>query len=114
MAALSTVAAATLAVVSTGRGHAAMVLGVAVLLAGGALAWNAVGMLAVMDYSPPTMVGRGTGLVMLGFLTGYGAGAPLMGFTVDQSSTYTPGWLIVTCLFVLSGLAGAKVRRPTT
>ena len=88
------------------------VLIVATLVLGsGANAWNAVGMLAVMDYSPPGLVGRGTGLVMLGFLLGVGSGAPLMGLSVDALGEYTVGWVIVAALFGVSGLVAVGVHR---
>jgi hypothetical protein len=84
------------------------------LFGSGAIAWNAVGMLAVMDYSPADLVGRGTGLVMLGFLTGVGLGAPLMGLSVDRLEIYTPGWLVVACCFALSALVAGRIHRTGT
>lgn len=74
------------------------------LLGGGAIAWNAVGMLAVMDFSPHGLVGKGTGVVLFGFLLGLAIGPPLMGFSVDALGTYTPGWLASAALLGLSGL----------
>lgn len=81
----------------------------ALLLGGGAVAWNAVGMVAVMEFSPEGMVGKGTGLVLFGFLLGLAAGPPLMGYTVDVWDTYAPGWLGTAGLFALSGLIAFKV-----
>jgi len=84
------------------------------LLGGGAIAWNAVGMLAVMDFSPEGAVGKGTGLVLLGFLLGLAAGPPLMGLSVDRLGTYTPGWLGTAGLLVVSALLSLKVPSGTT
>lgn len=83
-----------------------------VLLGGGAVAWNAVGMLAVMDLSPRGLVGRGTGLVLFGFLFGLAIGPPLMGYSVDSLGTYGPGWLTTAALLFVSGLLAYKI--PTT
>lgn len=90
-------------------------IGVAALLLGaGGAAWTAVGMLAAMDYSSPGMVGRGTGLIMLGFLTGVGLGPPLMGLSVDRSGTYAPGWLAMTVLFTITIVVAIQVERSGT
>jgi predicted MFS family arabinose efflux permease len=71
-------------------------------------------MLAVMDYSAPQLVGRGTGLAMLGFLTGVGLGAPLMGLSVDYLGVYTPGWLVLATLFALSAVVAGRIHRTGT
>lgn len=86
----------------------------ALLLGGGAIAWNAVGMLAVMDFSPEGAVGKGTGLVLLGFLLGLAFGAPLMGFSVDQLGSYTAGWIGTGALLSVSGLISFRIPRGTT
>jgi predicted MFS family arabinose efflux permease len=86
----------------------------ALLFGAGAVAWNAVGMLAVMDYSVPELVGRGTGLAMLGFLTGIGLGAPLMGLSVDRLGVYTPGWLVIAFLFTISAVVAGRIHRTGT
>lgn len=91
------------------------VLPPAVLLLGaGAIAWNAVGMLAVMDFSPSGLVGRGTGLVLFGFLFGLAMGPPLMGFSVDELGTYTPGWVVTGVLMALSGLIAIRIPAGVT
>jgi predicted MFS family arabinose efflux permease len=86
----------------------------AILFGSGAIAWNAVGMLAVMDFSPSQMVGRGTGLVLLGFLLGIGFGAPIMGLSVDRLGTYVPGWTVVTLLFLTCVLIAGRITRTGT
>ncbi|MDE0235143.1 MAG: MFS transporter [bacterium] len=64
-------------------------------------AWNAVGMLAIIQILPTSLAGRGSGVVLLGFLTGLGLGAPVVGLSVDLLGVYTPGWLAITVLFGL-------------
>ena len=61
LAAQSAVAALLLALASAGTLPSWVLIPAALLIGTGAVAWNAVGMLAVMDYSPPGLVGRGTG-----------------------------------------------------
>lgn len=75
----------------------------------GAVSWNTVGMLAAMDHSPVEQVGRGTGVILLGFLLGFGLGAPLMGLSVDRLNSYTPGWLAVSLLFLVASLIARKI-----
>lgn len=86
----------------------------ALLLGGGAVAWNAVGMLAVMDIAPEGMVGKGTGLVLFGFLLGLAIGAPLMGLSVDALGSYWPGWAFTTALLAVAGLLAFKVPSGST
>lgn len=86
----------------------------ALLLGGGAVAWNAVGMLAVMDFSPHGLVGKGTGLVLFGFLLGLAIGPPIMGYSVDALGTYAPGWLATAGLLTIAGLLAYKVPAGST
>lgn len=79
----------------------------AVLIGLGPMAWNVVGNLAVMELSPEGGAGRGSGVMMAGFLGGMAVGAPLLGGSVDILGSYRPGWLAVAAL----GLAAAWVAR---
>lgn len=89
--------------------HLAPMVWVGALLTGAsASAWNSVGMLAIIQTVPASRAGRGSGIVLLGFLTGLASGAPLFGWSVDRLGSYTPGWLAVACGFV----AGLAVIRP--
>ncbi len=64
-------------------------------------AWNAVGMLAIIQMLPSSLAGRGSGVVLFGFLGGLSLGAPLVGWSVDTWGTYTPGWIAITVLFAV-------------
>ncbi|NIS20825.1 MAG: MFS transporter, partial [Thermoplasmata archaeon] len=86
----------------------------ALFLGGGAVAWNAVGMLAVMEFSPEGMVGKGTGLVLFGFLLGLAVGPPLMGLSVDIWGTYVPGWFATAFLLALSAVIAFKIPSGST
>ena len=114
LGAQSAVGAMILALAASGNAPSWVLVLTALLFGSGAVAWNAVGMLAVMDYSVPELVGRGTGLTMLGFLTGVGLGAPLMGFSVDRLGMYTPGWLVLAGLFAMSTVAAVRIHRTGT
>ena len=83
----------------------------AVALGLSASSWNAVGMLAVMDSSGSGQEGRASGVVMLGFLAGFGLGPPLFGWTVDQTSSYTTMWVIALVSIGLAGLVAMAWRR---
>jgi predicted MFS family arabinose efflux permease len=105
LALLSTVSAVLLALAAADVIDGWVLVPAALLLGAGAIAWNAVGMLAVMDFTPASLVGRGTGLVLFGFLLGLAAGAPLLGLSVDLTGTYVPGWLgaaalLAACAFI--------------
>ena len=114
LASLSTVTAALLTFAALGLVGSWVLIPAAVLLGGGAIAWNAVGMLAVMDFSPPGMVGKGTGVVLLGFLLGLAFGAPLMGFSVDAFGTYVPGWMAAVGLFGASVVVAGRIPDGST
>lgn len=114
LAVQSAVGAMLLALAASGNAPSWVLVLTALLFGSGAVAWNAVGMLAVMDYSVPELVGRGTGLAMLGFLTGVGLGAPLMGFSVDRLGVYTPGWLVLAGLFAMSTAVAVRIHRTGT
>jgi MFS family permease len=113
LAAMSTVSAALLALTSLDVLAGWALFPAALLLGGGAIAWNAVGMLAVMDFAPEGGVGKGTGFVLLGFLTGLALGPPLMGLSVDQLGTYTAGWVGVAVLLAFSALLSFRVPSGT-
>ncbi len=114
LAAEAVVSAALLVLAATDVLPSWVLIPAAVLFAAGGIAWNAVGMLAVMDFSPPELVGRGTGVVLLGFLLGIGAGAPLMGLSVDRLGVYGPGWAGVGVLFVVCVFVARKIHETIT
>jgi len=109
LALLSAGAALLLALAALGVLPPWVLVPAALLLAGGTIAWMAVGMLAVMDLSVPSVVGRGTGVVLLGFYLGYSAGAPLMGLSVDVLGSYVPGWLTAMALLVVASVLAGRV-----
>lgn len=84
----------------------------AILLGTGGIAWNAVGMLAIMDYSPRHLVGRGTGRVLFGFLLGYAIGAPAMGLSVDFFGNYLVGWWTIAAIFGVAALLTGRIQAP--
>ena len=111
---LSTVAGLLLALAAMGTA-ASWVMVPAVMLVGlGSISWNAVGMLAVMDESPPGLVGKGTGVVLFGFLLGTGLGPPLMGLSIDAFDSYVPGWFAVVVLMIVSAAVAGKIPAGST
>lgn len=106
---MTTATSVLLALASMGVLPSWVLVPAAFLLGGGAVAWNAVGMLAVMEIAPPGLVGKGTGSVLFGFLLGLALGPPLMGYSVDILGTYTPGWLATAAFMALSGLIAYRI-----
>ena len=78
-----------------------------------ASSWNSVGMLSIIQTLPASVAGRGSGVVLMGFMLGLGIGAPAFGYSVDRLGTYTPGWLAISAVF-LTGLAviGSEESNP--
>lgn len=74
-----------------------------------ASSWNAVGMLAIIQSVPARRAGRGSGVVLAGFLFGLGVGAPAFGYSVDRLDTYVPGWLAIAVVFLC---ASTVTREP--
>jgi predicted MFS family arabinose efflux permease len=74
----------------------------AVAFAATGLAWNSVGMLAVMHVAGPTRAGRASGIVLLGFLAGFSLGPPAFGWSVDATGAYTAGLAAVGVCFALA------------
>src|SRR5690606_28544794 len=94
------VLAAAAAVVLLVAPRAPWLLWVAAVLTGfSASAWNAVGMLAVIETVTPAQAGRASGVVLFGFLSGLGLGAPAFGFSIDRLGTYGPAWSIAAVAF---------------
>lgn len=112
LAVLSTLSAALLALAAADLAESWVLIPAAALLGAGGVAWNSVGMLAVMDYSPAELVGRGTGRVLFGFLFGLGVGAPLMGFSVDVFDSYLIGWVTIAVIFMIATTLTGKIREP--
>lgn len=110
---------AALAMVAAGLLWAAPLLGAAavwaasVVTGASASAWNAVGMLAVIQQSDSRQAGRASGVVLTGFLAGLALGAPLFGYAVDRMGAYRPGWLVVAAVFALAGLMMLGPTRST-
>jgi MFS family permease len=114
LASVTTFAGVILGVVSLGGLDGWALIVAALMIGGGAVAWNAVGMLAVMDFSPAGAVGKGTGMVLFGFLSGLALGPPLMGLSVDRLGTYAPGWFATAGLLVCSAVISFQVPSGTT
>lgn len=84
--------------------------GIGLLIAGSvvlgvsALAWNTVGMLAVVREASIERSGTASGIVVLGFLAGVSTGPWVFGALVDSTGDYAAAWLAVIFAFVVSGL----------
>ncbi len=83
---------------------------IAVLYAIGHTAWNAVINLAVIMKVPLSQAGRGSGIIMAGFLTGLTVSSPTTGWIVDTFDTWGPVWIGAG---VLALSASAAIFRPS-
>lgn len=98
---------------AAGGGSAAFLWPAAVTTGLSASAWNAVGMLAIIQGLPSSETGRASGLVMFGFLAGLGLGAPAFGWTVDLTGSYVVGWSAAAVVFATSLLVLARAEEPS-
>ncbi len=81
------------------------VVWIAAILTGiSASSWNSVGMLGVITVAGTGQAGRASGIVLRGFLAGLGLGAPLYGWTVDTTGSYTLMWWISLTAFLIAVL----------
>lgn len=106
---MTTVTSVLLALASLGTFPSWVLVPAAFLFGAGAMAWNAVGMVAVMEIAPTHLVGKGTGVVLLGFLFGHAIGPPMMGWSVDTLGTYTLGWLATGVLMATSAVLALRI-----
>lgn len=106
---MTTVTSVLLALASLGTFPSWVLVPAAFLFGAGAMAWNAVGMVAVMEIAPTHLVGKGTGVVLLGFLFGHAIGPPMMGWSVDTFGTYTLGWLATGVLMATSAALALRI-----
>ncbi|MDP8958130.1 MAG: MFS transporter [Actinomycetota bacterium] len=77
----------------------------------GVVAWNAVGMLAVVAQVETRHAGQASGMVLFGFLGGYTSSPVLFGYSVDRTGGYDLGWAAVTLLFGAAVLVTRLWRR---
>jgi MFS family permease len=68
------------------------------------VAWNAVANLVLVRELPAGMVGRGAGMLQLGFYGGFAAGPPGFGRLVDATGSYGAGWLMVIVTLVAAAV----------
>jgi predicted MFS family arabinose efflux permease len=84
----------------------------AVLAGASLLAWNAVGMLALLTLTPAEETGTASGIVLFGFLAGWAATPWIFGVAVDTFGSYNVGWgLVVACFLASAAVLPASPRR---
>ena len=113
--ALGSTGAAVVLMAATSVGPALLWVGV-ILTGLSSSSWNSVAMLAVIHHAGDERAGRGSGIVMLGFLVGLGVAPPVMGWTVDRFGTYAWVWVTALSSLVLAAALSAwwvfRYRRP--
>ena len=67
-----------------------------------AVTWLSVAMVAVIASSRPANAGHASGVVLLGFYSGFLPGPVVFGALVDVTGTYTVSWILVIVAFVAS------------
>jgi nitrate/nitrite transporter NarK len=77
-----------------------------------AVAWNAIGMLAIVRQVDTASTGVASGIVLLGFYLGYVVAPVTFGWSVDLTGTYAAGWAGLAATFALA--AAVAHRSPAT
>jgi predicted MFS family arabinose efflux permease len=98
------------AIVVASPGAPSLIWAAAVAFALGLSAWNAIGMLAVIDLAGPRLAGAATGRVLLGFLSGLAIGPLVFGRLIDEIG-FGSMWL-VTGTLAAGAFAVARAWRP--
>jgi MFS family permease len=101
--AVGSIGATGVLMAATSVGPALLWLGV-VLTGLSSSSWNSVAMLAVIHHAGDARAGRGSGIVMLGFLIGLGVAPPIMGWSVDQFGTYVWVWAMAILALLLAAV----------
>ena len=108
-------------VLACGSAGTALLLFFATTLGGGVLwivavgmafflgAWNVVAMMAVMASVRSDQAGKGTGIVMLFFLSGLTLSAPAVGWSVDRTGDYQLAWGMAVVLALCGMLTTVEV-----
>jgi sugar phosphate permease len=84
---------------------------VAAMLGASVLAWNTVGMMAVLGAVGAQSAGRASGLVLFGFYVGFAPGPLAFGWTVDASGQYSLAWTLVAATMLMAAVVAVMWRR---
>lgn len=77
------------------------------------LGWIVVGMIGVVSVIGVRDAGRASGVVLLGFYTGFVSSPILFGALVDWTGRYDLAWALVGATFALAALVGVLWRRTS-
>ncbi len=103
LAAMSTVALASgLGIWASSSAGVGLLIVSTVLFGTSAMAWNAVGMLAVIREASRERAGAASGVVVFGFLGGLTLGPWAFGTLIDLTNGYTASFVMVAVSFVVS------------
>src|SRR5690606_27064286 len=107
-------AAAAVVLLLAATGVGSWLLWPAVALAGISLpGWYAVTLMAGVAESERASVGRASGLVLVGYMTGYTLGPVVAGAVLDAGGTYAALWTGCGLLYVTALLLVAAWRRTS-
>jgi sugar phosphate permease len=84
---------------------------VAAMLGATVLAWNTVGMMAVLGSADTRSAGRASGIVLFGFYVGFAPGPIAFGWIVDTSGQYSLAWSLIASSMLMAAIVAAAWRR---
>jgi len=94
-----------------GASHPWLAYLVAALFGTTVLAWNTVGMMAVLGVVDARSAGRASGIVLFGFYGGFVPGPIAFGWIVEASSQYSLAWSLVAASTLMAAVLAAGWRR---
>jgi cyanate permease len=75
------------------------------------LAWNTVGMMAVLGAVDARSAGKASGIVLFGFYGGFVPGPIAFGWIADASGDYSLAWSLVAVAMLMAAIVAAAWRR---
>lgn len=74
-------------------------------------AWHALAWLFIINNSHSGSIGRSSGIMQIGFFSGFAIGPLFTGYLVDFTGGYGLNWLLISALFAVVGVMTMRVPR---
>ena len=89
-----------------------LVGGLVIIFGACAIGWNAIYLVFVAELAGRGQEGRAIGISLTIAFIGHLIGPPIFGSLVDFFGSYTPSWIIFSCIMAISTLLITFIREP--
>jgi ACS family hexuronate transporter-like MFS transporter len=86
--------------------------GLVIIFGACAIGWNAIYLVFAAELAGRGNEGRAIGISLTIAFIGHLIGAPIFGHLVDSFGSYTPSWLLFSCIMAITTLLIAFIREP--